>query len=214
MVAWHKLSEMTSEGWASFLTRWQEVASRKRLKGKIRQLKLIAFPDYDGEYWRKWRCFDEGCCFGRHEGADWRNYETVGGITWYSCRHLTEHTRHSLIAANTAELFLWNGTYVAKIRILRAVVVAQRCAERCDWWFKPITYFLCHRRWQGLATAFVIAEGIKPPLTEKSAREDLTNKNFAENPRTRRTKERAKITELVKRSFKDWNTKPERDRQL
>lgn len=191
------LTEMTSEGGKFY--KMQEVQA-ETLKGKIANL-TDAFQIMMANIGEK----DGGLMKGAVDAtrALIENYETVGGILGTLAATYGAY-KASLIAANTAELFM-NGTYVAKIRILRAAVVAQR-ALNAAMMVNP--YVLLATAVTGLATAFVL-------LRDKTTAAEKAQKRFNDalaETQELADEERAKITELVN-AVKD-ETRTRRDRQL
>ena len=191
------LTEMASEGGKFY--KMQEVQA-ETLKGKITNL-TDAFQIMMANIGEK----DGGLMKGAVDGirALIENYETVGGILGTLAATYGAY-KASLIAANTAEL-LMNGTYVAKIRILRAAVVAQR-ALNAAMMVNP--YVLLATAVTGLATAFVL---LRDKTTAAEKAQKRFNDTLAETQELA-DKERAKITELVN-AVKD-ETRTRRDRQL
>ena len=189
--------EMTSEGGKFY--KMQEVQA-ETLKGKIANL-TDAFQIMMANIGEK----DGGLMKGAVDGirALIENYETVGGILGTLVATYGAY-KASLIAANTAELIM-NGTYVAKIRILRAAVVAQR-ALNAAMMVNP--YVLLATAVTGLATAFVL---LRDKTTAAEKAQKRFNDTLAETQELA-DKERAKITELVN-AVKD-ETRTRRDRQL
>lgn len=189
--------EMTSEGGKFY--KMQEVQA-ETLKGKIAnltdafQIMMANIGESDG-----------GLMKGAVDAtrALIENYKTVGGILGTLVATYGAY-KASLIAANTAELFM-NGTYVAKIRMLRAAVVAQR-ALNAAMMVNP--YVLLATAMTGLATAFVL---LRDRTTAAEKAQKRFNGALAETQELA-DKERAKITELVN-AVKD-ETRTRRDRQL
>lgn len=189
--------EMTSEGGKFY--KMQEVQA-ETLKGKIANL-TDAFQIMLANIGEK----DGGLMKGAVDAtrALIENYETVGGILGTLAATYGAY-KASLIAANTAELIM-NGTYVAKIRMLRAAVVAQR-ALNAAMMVNP--YVLLATAVTGLATAFVL---LRDRTTAAEKAQKRFNDALAETQELA-DKERTKITELVN-AVKD-ETRTRRDRQL
>ena len=189
--------EMTSEGGKFY--KMQEVQS-ETLKGKIANL-ADAFEIMMANIGEN----DGGLMKGAIDAtrALIENYETVGGILGTLVATYGAY-KASVIAANTAELFM-NGTYVAKIRMLRAAVVAQR-ALNAAMMVNP--YVLLATAVTGLATAFVL---LRDRTTAAEKAQKRFNDALAETQELA-DRERAKITELVN-AVKD-ETRTRRDRQL
>lgn len=131
------------------------------------------------------------------------NYETVGRvlislITTYGAY------KAAVISVNTAELFM-NGTYVAKIRLLRTVVAAQKLLNKT---MLANPYVLAATAIVGLTTALW---AFRDSSTAAEKAQKRFNERLAETEELAE-KEREKITKLIT-AIKD-ETKTRRERQL
>ena len=189
--------EMTSEGGKFY--KMQEVQA-ETLKGKISnltdafQIMMANIGENDG-----------GLMKGAIDAtrALIENYETVGGVLGTLVATYGAY-KASVIAANTADLFM-NRTYVAKIRMLRAVTVAQN-ALNASMLVNP--YVLLATAVIGLGAAFVL-------LRDRTTAAEAGLRNFNDaiaEAEEHAESEREKIIRLIT-TIKD-ETKTRRERQL
>jgi len=191
------LTEMTSEG-GKFYN--MQAIQAETLKGKISnltdafQIMLSNIGNSDG-----------GLMKGAVDATRYliQNYETIGKILATVAITYGAY-RGAVIAANTAEL-LMNGTYVAKIRLLRAAAVAQNILN-ASMMVNP--YVLLATAVAGLGAAFLL---LRDRSTAAEAAQKKLNDTIAESQRLAE-EERARVSELIN-SIKD-ETKTRRERQL